>query len=118
MNFINDYHPAILTLQNILEQCATAVDKIDCAKLQLANSKHLELTSKYREYNQENIDINSFLQNYGPDVYLESAVKFQSYIEDVGVPPRFPYKWQLMAEEFIEAVGPILPEFIPTIDNL
>ncbi len=117
LSLIAEYQPDVLVIQDILQNCAMVTDKIKCAKDFMAMTKHQQLHTKYSAYRQENINISSFLQSYDAYVYLASAVLFENYMDEVGIPPTFPYQWQLMAEEFIETVGPVIPEFIPTIGD-
>ena len=80
--------------------------------------RHTYLMGTYVEYVEANIDLESFISQYGYLHYLATATMFESFMDEVGEPPNDPYKWQLAMEVFYEELLPILLEFTPGIGDL
>lgn len=83
-----------------------------------ARLKHEYLLANYPNYAAANVDIETFIHQYGADVYLAAAVMYEAFMEEVGEDPDDPYLWQLAMEVFQEELFPILLEFTPGIGDL
>lgn len=84
----------------------------------VAQIKHDELTTSYPDYPLNQLEFQSYINQYGADHYLAATTLYETFMEKVDESPDDPYQWQLAMEVFQEELLPILLEFTPGIGDL
>ncbi len=117
---LEDLDIDIITLLSLVDvaTCLTADSFADCAWESMATKKHNELLAQYPEYQSNNVDLNTYLSQYGAIHFMATATLYESYIDEVNENPDDEYQWQLAMEVFRDELAPILLEFTPGIGDL